>query len=84
MKLKLSEEQAISLSKFNEERNKRNIVEEFQKMAKVTWTKTHKDRLNQNPQFDALNRYVDILPCKPACRKLMLIVEDTRVILKTK
>jgi len=45
-------------------RKKRDLKKEFSVLDSVSWRKEHEDRVNNDPKFDALNRYIDILPCK--------------------
>ena len=65
MKQKVEEyENSIPISSFNEVRKKRDLKNEFSVLDSVSWREEHEARVNNDPKFDALNRYIDILPCK--------------------
>ena len=65
MKQKVEEyENSIPISSFNEVRKKRDLKKEFSVLDSVSWREEHEARVNNDPKFDALNRYIDILPCK--------------------
>ena len=61
----LSLESEIPESQLIKEAGKRDLNEEFQILEQLTYLKTHEERFNKDPSVQHLNRYSDILPCKP-------------------